>query len=953
MTSISSIKYGLIIFLLTFSCAIFAQNTETDITFFVGSDIHYKGNNGSERISAQLTIDDMNTLPGVSYPATIGGNVASPVFVAFCGDETDKGIEVEIAEFQEDLGFKGEGRLNYPVYEGFGNHDSWGVDNNAFRDYVAERNLTRDHVVEISENGLHYGWEIAGIHFVQLNLYAGNAGDDDNFNNIGNKPYYSLDFLEQYLEKHIGLSGTPVIIFQHYGWDDFSMNAWGNGGWWSQSERDAYYEVIKDYNIAGIFWGHSHATKIDKWNGIDIYNDGAMQDANDAGEYMVVKISGDQMSVAVRDADGNGKWGETSVKTIKRPNPNGVTFFAASDIHYGYTHATIYNAANVDSMNALPGKSFPEVLGGKVDEPRGVIIAGDATVSDLTTELEAYTTDWGVNKEGRLNYPVYDTWGNHDGSNVRNLIKSRNKERASEVNLSENELHYSFDWDNIHFVTVGIFPGNEPSAGVFNYNPYNSLDFLKYDLENNVGKTGEPVVIYQHFGFGSHSLEPDNWWTEDEADAYYNVIKDYNIIAIIHGHEHEQFFGKWNGIDIINLPHYDDVKETGFCAINITGTELKAAMYNTKSGWMETFQKDITLGSVNWNIRPSASIALPQNMSYFDELGPVELAANAEDEDGSVVSVEFFVNGVSVGTLESKPFSISYEIKESGYFDFYIEATDDLGGMTKSDTYTFAVGKDINLAPLASELTTSHVSPWEKLEAINNRYNPNSSTDKNGSAYGNWDGAGKYDTWNWVQYDFPWEITLGSSEVYWWTDNGGIAIPYNSYLEYWNEEKGSWEECPNPIINGEEVPNSSYGLDNVTATNNSPAKGCKSNQYNVTVFGETITTTKVRLHFISYRAQGILEWKIYQGQDAPTGIEQMETGKLMVYPNPSSDMFHIYTNMNDNCELTVFDMYGKLVCQHDFDSEYILYSKELPSRGTYIIQVVNGKKKAHSKIILK
>lgn len=64
------------------------------ITFFVGSDIHYKGNNGKERKSAQTTIDDMNSLPGKAYPTAIGNMVEEPNFIAFVGDETDNGIEI-------------------------------------------------------------------------------------------------------------------------------------------------------------------------------------------------------------------------------------------------------------------------------------------------------------------------------------------------------------------------------------------------------------------------------------------------------------------------------------------------------------------------------------------------------------------------------------------------------------------------------------------------------------------------------------------------------------------------------------------------------------------------------------------------------------------------------------------------------------------------------------------
>lgn len=581
------------------------------ITFIVGSDIHYKETNDQRRRYIKTTIDDMNALPGTVYPSSLGGAVKKPSFVAFCGDLTDGGKDFQIAAFEEDMGLKGEKRLKYPVYEGFGNHDSWGITNKEVRDFIACRNKERDHITEISDNGFHYGWEIEGIHFLQLNLYPGNEGDDKNFNNVGNKPFFSLTFLQQYLEKYVGRSGAPVVIFQHYGWDDFSMYGWGNGGWWSEGEREAFYDVIKNYNIIGIFWGHSHASNITKWRDIDVYNVGAMQQDEGPGTYMVCNISNNKMTVAVRC--GSGKWNETSQKSISRPDPNGVTFYAISDIHYGLPHSSEYAFLNIDAMNNLLTTNYPSKIGGIINKPRGVIVAGDITTRSSESELLEYKTEFGLKGEKRLKFPVFDTWGNHDGNIVREEIKRRNLLRQGNIKISENGLHYSFEWDSIHIVCVGIYPGNEKIGG---YDPFHSLDFLEKDLAFEVKNTGKPVIIFQHFGFGSHSLAPENWWKPEEAEAFYRVIKDYNIIAIIHGHEHDYFFGKWRGIDIINLPHYNENEGSGFCVFNIKGNLFKAAFYTTKQGWTDSFKKQISLGrvTINSKIKSQISIVEPSNL---------------------------------------------------------------------------------------------------------------------------------------------------------------------------------------------------------------------------------------------------------------------------------------------------------------------------------------------------
>jgi hypothetical protein len=91
-----------------------------------------------------------------------------------------------------------------------------------------------------------------------------------------------------------------------------------------------------------------------------------------------------------------------------------------------------------------------------------------------------------------------------------------------------------------------------------------------------------------------------------------------------------------------------------------------------------------------------------------------------------------------------------------------------------------------NIALIASDIETSYVSSWENLDAINNGIDPTSSSDKTGGAYGNWNQSTNFNKWNWVQYDFDAFYKIVESDVYWWTDGGGIQIPYASYLQYWD-----------------------------------------------------------------------------------------------------------------------------------------------------------------------
>lgn len=88
----------------------------------------------------------------------------------------------------------------------------------------------------------------------------------------------------------------------------------------------------------------------------------------------------------------------------------------------------------------------------------------------------------------------------------------------------------------------------------------------------------------------------------------------------------------------------------------------------------------------------------------------------------------------------------------------------------------------INLA-LTATASTSYVSPWETLAAVNDNSTPANSNDKSRGAYGNWNNPNSY---QWVEYQWNTPVTISSTDVYWFDDNGGVLIPTEAVLEYFN-----------------------------------------------------------------------------------------------------------------------------------------------------------------------
>jgi hypothetical protein len=279
-----------------------------DVLFFVASDLHYGAAVTAAAANARM-IEAMNELPGKRFPKRLGPDVVgAPRGVVLLGDLIDDGNSPDAAgfwnEFTADYDTKGAGRLAFPVYEGVGNHD--GDPGRVVRDSIKARHPGRPGLRSISPDGLHYSWDWGPVHCVQLNLFPGADGDDiinpwgRPFEGEWRKPRHSLEFLVRDLAENVGSGGRPVVLFQHYGWDEWSR------GWWSDREREALAAALKGTNVVAIFWGHSHAVQRIDWNGIPTWCVGSANKEGAGGEFLVVRLTRDFLSIAERRLN---RWG--------------------------------------------------------------------------------------------------------------------------------------------------------------------------------------------------------------------------------------------------------------------------------------------------------------------------------------------------------------------------------------------------------------------------------------------------------------------------------------------------------------------------------------------------------------------------------------------------------------------------------------------------------------------
>ena len=310
------------------------------------------------------------------------------------------------------------------------------------------------------------------------------------------------------------------------------------------------------------------------------------------------------------------------------PPEGRASFFLVGDTHYGADDVETgamraasadMNARLIGWMNHLPGAALPEALGGgTLATPHGVIHAGDIIDNGdkgpraypmAETEWAAFLADWGLNgRDAKLYWPVREVHGNHDSPRgegpVVPEIKARNRRRQGVVNLSENGLHYSWDWAGVHFVALGLVVGDAPAVSrPRRYAPLGSLPFLVQDLADHVGTSGRPVVLVHHVDPARYAkpvadaVAITHEWDYGDVQAFYAALRPYRVAATLYGHTHVRNLFRWNGsadtrtgsgipcVNTDNASHFGSLRQA-ILHLEVSDTELLIREFATADGWI-------------------------------------------------------------------------------------------------------------------------------------------------------------------------------------------------------------------------------------------------------------------------------------------------------------------------------------------------------------------------------
>jgi hypothetical protein len=197
------------------------------------------------------------------------------------------------------------------------------------------------------------------------------------------------------------------------------------------------------------------------------------------------------------------------------------------------------------------------------------------------------------------------------------------------------------------------------------------------------------------------------------------------------------------------------------------------------------------------------------------------------------------VDGPGVALFEdpSAPDTV-VRFSEGGTYTLELTATDGEETTARRVTVTVDALPDVvNLAPLATP-SASYTSPWERVSAINDGIDPPRSNDTQNPRWGTWPQRGT----QWAQLEWAQPVKVGSADVYFFDDNGGVRVPASWKLQYLD-----------PTQPG----------DDFVDVENASGYGTAEDAYNKVSF-DAVTTTRMRLVLVAGNASvGLLEWKAY------------------------------------------------------------------------------------------
>ena len=310
-----------------------------------------------------------------------------------------------------------------------------------------------------------------------------------------------------------------------------------------------------------------------------------------------------------------------------------------------------------------------------------------------------------VNQHLGNDYPWYLVIGGHDLEYPPTLEFARTynahgKTLPNIVNPgppSAPETTYSFDYGNCHFVVLNqFFDGKSDSGQQDGYPSRALMDWLAKDLDQN---KKQHVFVFIHEPAFRH---PDMDFHNEQAgggymayrergprDRFWQMLRDYHVLGLIHGHHHVYNRARIRGIWDIEAGHChsmpkgtnkDDQRKRGtFLIFHVNGDEVTYDCYRDEfDGKSFKLYEQVKLAGGEQSVPPTAKATGPIAVIDADGDGQAEIILDGSASHDPSGSIEHYLweregQKLAEGKIAKVRMSVGY------YRDVSLTVTNDRG----------------------------------------------------------------------------------------------------------------------------------------------------------------------------------------------------------------------------------------------------------------------------------
>lgn len=363
------------------------------------------------------------------------------------------------------------------------------------------------------------------------------------------------------------------------------------------------------------------------------------------------------------------------------------------------------------------------------------LMLGDNAYSD-GTDAEYQSKVFNVYQAVLRNAVVWPTLGNHDGHSASSSSQTgpyydiftlpRNGEAGGVA--SGTEAYYSFDYGNIHFVSLNSYDVNRSTTGAM-------LTWLQNDLAAN---TRDWLIAFFHhppYSKGSHNSDTETELVQMRQNAL-PILESHGVDLVLSGHSHsyERSFlldghygtsgtltsamimdngsgredgtgaytksavgpvpnegavyavpgasGQTSGGALNHPAMYVSMNVLGSMILDIDGDRLDATYLDSVGAVRDDFT--VIKGGTPGNVPPTVAITSPTSGATFTAPASITIAATASDSDGSVSGVAFYAGTTLLGSDTTSPYGFVWSNVGAGSYNLTAVATDDDGATRTS-----------------------------------------------------------------------------------------------------------------------------------------------------------------------------------------------------------------------------------------------------------------------------